>query len=387
MNNVLSVLRRCYSLKTAITMEHAGRLSKAVNLAQPIEAFPMDDTLMMMMDQYSFAVRDSTLRGEVELDPAIKRFDEFCYYAGPERELYTGTIMINCYHKIESPERLTPENLKLASILAWVYENITTGFVLTDDILDGHKVRWKKPAWHALPHVKQSSLLDIKQISIGSMLLLQKYFRNHPRYPQLQNLLTEFMHLTFLGQCLDYITSENYQQTRDCNLLGMKHYKSIVMYKTGFPLYIASPLGALHLANVDTEPFARSKHIFEKLAVYRQAQNDMWDSFSDFKNIGKHSSDIAKGKATWITATVLVEATETQRQLFLENYGREEPECQRVVRDVFGEMNIVERFGKFRHELMRECDEHTSMVAHPTVTKMINVLIEKYVNIYEDYEL
>uniref|UniRef100_A0A1Y1KX09 RGS domain-containing protein n=1 Tax=Photinus pyralis TaxID=7054 RepID=A0A1Y1KX09_PHOPY len=113
----------------------------------------------------------------------------------------------------------------------------------------------------------------------------------------------------------------------------------------------------------------------------------MWDCFCAHKDVGKSPSDVVNGKTTWISGTVLLEANRRQLKKFLENYGREDIESQRIVFEIFDELDIVGLFRKFRRDLMWECDEHASSVAHPAVAKMIHVLVEKYVNVYEDYEL
>uniref|UniRef100_A0A1Y1KX19 Farnesyl pyrophosphate synthase n=2 Tax=Photinus pyralis TaxID=7054 RepID=A0A1Y1KX19_PHOPY len=345
------------------------------------------DSLKLMMYHYPFSIRDSIPRHDSEVTDVVKRFDQFCYYAGPERELYVGTIVLDCYQVIESADNLTVKNLRLASILAWVFENITTGCIVGDDLLDGHGVRWNKPCWHKTLPANQTSFLDIKKIQTGAKLLLCKYFRNHPNFPQLLNLICEFVHCIHLGQTVDFNLSEAFRKTRDGDLLKMENYKTLVMYKTGFPLYVAAPLGAMYLANFDTHRYFPSKHIFEKLYIYRQAQNDMWDCFCAHKDVGKTPSDVVNGKTTWISGTVLLEANRRQLKKFLENYGREDIESQRIVFEIFDELDIVGLFRKFRRDLMWECDEHASSVAHPAVAKMIHVLVEKYVNVYEDYEL
>ncbi|XP_031357881.1 farnesyl pyrophosphate synthase-like [Photinus pyralis] len=264
MNPAFRALRRLYSQQTALTMSRAGRLYNKTNLAESSDEFPKNDFVKMMMYHYPFSIRDSIPRHDNEFTEVIKRFDEFCYYAGPERELYVGTIVLDCYQVIASAENLTVKNLRLASILAWVFENITTGFIVGDDLLDGHVVRWNKPCWHKTLPPNQTSFLDIKKIQTGSMLLLRKYFSDHPTYPQLLNLLCEVLYHTHMGQIIDYI-SEVFKKTRDPDLLKMGHYKPLVFYKTGFVLYVAGPLGAMYHANFDTHPYFRSKHIFEKL--------------------------------------------------------------------------------------------------------------------------
>lgn len=379
----LSLVR--FSHKSALTLANAERLCEKTDIIDVSDDFLKYGNVKRMMHQFPFFVRDSIPRTDPELTEVVKRYDEVCYYTGPERELYPGPILMDCYTALESPENQTVANLKLASMLAWVFDHATTSIIIIDDILDGNIGRWKKPSWHSQSHIGLSVLLDGKLATMGTFAILRKYLHSHPKYKYFHELLSKLVYLTNVGQCIDATTSEHFQKTRDISLISFERYQTIVKYKTNFILYTAPPLAAMYLAKIDTKLYFDSQSLFEQFSIYRQAQNDMWDIFSRFETIGKIGTDITGGKCTWITSTALIHANESQKKALLENYGKSEVECVNVCYNIFYELDILGKYKKFKEDLVRACEERTGAVGHPGFTKMINTILEHYI-VTEDFQ-
>lgn len=132
----LNTIRFCH--KSALTLAHAGKLCEKTKIVDESDDFLKYGNVERMMYQFPFLVRDSIPRTDPQFTEIVKRYDEVCYHTGPERELYPGPIIMDCYTALESPENQTVANLKLASMLAWAFEHPTTSIIIIDDILDGH---------------------------------------------------------------------------------------------------------------------------------------------------------------------------------------------------------------------------------------------------------
>ncbi|KAK5639793.1 hypothetical protein RI129_010604 [Pyrocoelia pectoralis] len=383
-----SKITRRFSSKIATTLATAGKLGKATNIVEQPHDLLGKDTVELLMSQYAFAVRDSLPRTDPELYNAIKRFDDMCYHTGPERELVTNTILLNAYKGFELPENLTPANLKMAAMLGWAFENLVVVTFLSDDIIDNSSVRWKKPSWYTLPNIGLTTLLDMRQVTMGAFALLRKYLKDHPSYKHLHGILSDFQYLMYIGQSLDFIGSSLFKRTRDAHFLSMQRILATTYHKTTATLYLLPILAAAYLAKLDPQIVFKSRSIIKSLGVHRQAQNDMRDLCGDFNNIGKTTgTDIAGGVCTWITGTLFQFGSEEQKNVLLHNYGRPERECQEEVYRVLKEFGIVERYRNYTKEVVAECNEHTSTVAHPGTAKILNLLLEQHVNIDENFYL
>lgn len=382
-----STITRSFSTKIATTLATAGKLGNATNIVENPHGLLGKDTVELLISQYAFAVRDSLPRTDRDLHNAIKRFDNMCYYTGPERELISNTVLLNAYKGFELPENLTPANLKMGVMLGWAIEYLVLRSVLGDDILDGNSIRWKKPSWYTLPNIGLTTILDMRQLSMGAFALLRKYLKDHPSYKHLHRVLSDFQSIIYSGQTIDFISASLFKQTRDANLLSMQRLMATTYYKTTTPLYILPIVAAAHLAKLDPQVVFKSNRIFKSLGVHRQAQNDMRDLCGDFNNIGKPGTDIAGAVCTWITGTLLQFGSEEQKKVLLHNYGRPERECQEEVYRVLKEFGIVERYRNYTEEVIAECNEHTSTVAHPGTAKILNLILEQHVNVDERFYL
>ncbi|KAK5639792.1 hypothetical protein RI129_010603 [Pyrocoelia pectoralis] len=260
--NTLIPLREAWYSKTSSTF---GNDEKTRNLVYK-------DALEMLRSHFEFAVRDSVPRKNAELYEAVKHFDDLCYHVGPKRLVYTSDILMISYKSLEQPKNLTVDNLRRAAMLSWAFENATTGFFLADDITDSNTVRWNMPCWHTLPHIGLRALVDLRLLTMGSSQIIRKHLKDLPTYIHLQTLFNQFLYVTFLGQSSDLYSSSLFKNYRDDSSLSMSHYRALTKMKVGFPLYVAPPLAAIYLANLDPEIYTRSKHIFDNLAIHRQAQ-------------------------------------------------------------------------------------------------------------------
>ncbi|KAF5279499.1 hypothetical protein FQA39_LY05609 [Lamprigera yunnana] len=342
----------------------------------------------MHISLYPYAVRDSVPRmPEPELVDAIRRFDDFCYYTGPNRELYASLILIDSYKILEDPAKLTSENLKLASILAWCFENATTSFIVQDDIMDDQCIRWKKKCWHLESHIGLTALIDTKQFSVSSYILLKKYFKNHPSYVQFMNLLAESIYKTALGQSADCNSGEQFKASRNIEILSQQKYVANVFYKTASILYTIPVFAAMQLANIThLSLFNTVEDILIKLSIFRQAQNDMLDVYGKYETTGKYGTDLVEGRCTWLTVTVIEHGTDQQKALFCENYGRDDAKCQNTIINLFAELEMVEKFLQYKKNLIADLNKRMECIEQPKMKRLIKLFLTTYVDVDDDFK-
>ncbi|XP_031358292.1 farnesyl pyrophosphate synthase-like [Photinus pyralis] len=376
--------RFCY--KSALSIAHADKMCDQTHLTDKPDDFQELTNVKKMMHQFPFVVRDSILRTDPEMRGVVERYDELCYYTGPERDLYPGPVLMDCYTALESPEKLTCDRLKMATMLSWAFEHAATCILIVDDVMDESVERWKKPTWHTLPEVGMRVALDVNLIRMGAFAILRRYLNHHPNYKHFHNLLAEIIQQSHLGQALDVATSGLFRKTRDISLLSFDEFQAITVYKTHFVMYVAPVLSAIYLAELDPDLYFDSVRLFRSFSVYRQAQNDMWDVFGHHVNVGKVSCDIANGQCTWITSMVLIHGSEKQKELLQENYGRAEISCRNVCYRIFEELEVLGKYVELKEDLVRSCAERISEVSHPGFARMINTLLEHYV-VQEDFLL
>lgn len=79
-------------------------------------------------------VRDLTDAGRhTDIPEATKWYAKVLQYNVPNGKKNRGLAVVASYKMLEKPENLTPENLKLAHILGWCVEMVST-YYLTNDL-------------------------------------------------------------------------------------------------------------------------------------------------------------------------------------------------------------------------------------------------------------
>ncbi|KAK4885839.1 hypothetical protein RN001_002110 [Aquatica leii] len=387
---LLNTIRRSYSThlpKNALTFSNRQTLTTTESsICEPTLYFN-DDTAECHVSMYPYYVKNGILRQEdKELNDVVKRFDNVCYYTGPERELYSSFVLLNFYKILESPDKLTSANLKKASMLAWCYEMVGTAFLLEDDIMDNTEMRWKKKCYHRQKKIGLTALTDTKLLYMSAFKVLRKYFSDNPFYGQLINLLSETIFITSLGQSADVNTNLEFKKTKNLKTFSYKKYNSIAKCKTGFILYKGPPLAAMYLAQINNK---KCLHYFsevcDKFAIYRQAQDDVWDVYGDFNLYGKLGNDISNGKCTWLIVTAMHHASEHQLKLLQKHYGQENTDSQNIVRQVYKDIDVLSKFSEYKYKLIDELTKDITNISVKPLRELCYRHVEQYIDIDEQF--
>ncbi|KAF5287012.1 hypothetical protein FQA39_LY16126 [Lamprigera yunnana] len=236
---------------------------------------------------YPYFVRDSIPRLlDEELHSVIKKYDELCYYVGPERELYASYTMLSFYHHMVPPEKFTQENFKIRQSISLVLGN-------DDDVMDEHGYRWMRPAYYTLPGVNTKVVLESKKLYLSAFHVLKKHFKNHMYYRQMLEL--------FLTTC------GTFMETTKC---------------------------------------------LEKLAPTYGGRNARGPIIAAIKHANKE-----------------------QLILLKENYGIKDEKCENVVKSVFRELDLIQKFLSFKQNLLAEVERDIKCIPHEDIP-------EKHISLY-----
>ncbi|SJL08188.1 related to ERG20-farnesyl-pyrophosphate synthetase [Armillaria ostoyae] len=103
--------------------------------------------------------------------------------------------------------------------------------------------------------------------------------------------------------------------------------------------------------NQTIEPYALPKSILIPLGEYFQIQGDFVDFSGTPEQIG---TDILDNKCSWCVNTALAVCTPEQRRVLDDNYGRNDPECERRVKVVFESPQVDLRRRRYEEKVYRE---------------------------------
>ena len=107
-------------------------------------------------------------------------------------------------------------------------------------------------------------------------------------------------------------------------------------YKTAYYSFYLPVACGLHLAGAATDDaLATAKGILIKMGQYFQIQDDYLDCFADAETLGKVGTDIQDNKCSWLVCKALEQASDVQRGVISDNYGKDDAECIAKVKAVF----------------------------------------------------
>ena len=194
-------------------------------------------------------------------------------------------------------------------------------------------------------------------------VLLKHHFRSHPAYVDFLELFHETSFQTEIGQACDLITAP--EDRVDLDNFSMDKYWFIVVYKTAYySFYLPVALALYYLQLATPNNLAQAKQILIPLGEYFQVQDDFLDAFGTPEMIGKIGTDIQDNKCSWLVNQALERATEEQKKVLEENYGRKDGESETKVKALYKEMGLEKVYSAFEEkrvgeirELIRTADE------------------------------
>lgn len=298
-----------------------------------------------------------------EVPDVMRRFSRVLQYNTPTGKKNRAMVVISAYKMLEDPAKLTPENIRLASILGWCVEMMHAYFLILDDIMDNSETRRGVPCWYRKPGVGLTAINDGVMVENAIFDLLKKHFRDHPAYVPLMELFHDTIYKTALGQSLDLMCVEPNGKPK-LEMFTMNRYTSIVKYKTAYYSFQMPVASAMYLAGMlDEEQHRQAKTILVEMGQFYQVQDDFLDCFGDPEITGKKGTDIQDGKCSWLAVVALQRATSAQRKIMEEHYGRSEPESVAIIRRLYEDLCLPNTYAIYEEESYNIIKTHIHQIS------------------------
>jgi farnesyl diphosphate synthase len=248
---------------------------------------------------------------------------------------------------------LAEEQYFQSATLGWMIELLQAFFLVSDDIMDSSITRRGNPCWYRQPHVGMIAINDAFMLESSIYILLKKYFKSHSSYVKLIELFHEVTFQTELGQLCDLLTAP--EDKVDLGNFSMDKYQFIVIYKTAYYSFYLPVALALHQMGLGSEKNLDQAHkILIPMGEYFQIQDDYLDNFGKPEHIGKIGTDIMDNKCSWLVNQALEVATPEQYKLLQENYGQKNKDKEAVVKKLFDELGLEQRYKDYEERRVGE---------------------------------
>nr|AAX78435.1 farnesyl diphosphate synthase [Dendroctonus jeffreyi] len=309
-------------------------------------------------------VRELTEVGKSqELHDVMRRFARVLQYNTPTGKKNRGLIILSTYRMLEDPEKLTPENIRLASILGWCAEMVHAYVLILDDIMDGSETRRGALCWFRQSGIGLTAVNDAVMIENAVYLLIKRHLKDHPMYVPLMELFHEGNLKTTLGQSLDAMCLDTNGKPK-LDMFTMSRYTSIVKYKTAFYSFQMPVAIAMYLAGMsDEEQHRQAKTILMEMGQFFQIQDDFLDCFGDPTVTGKVGTDIQDGKCSWLAVVALQRASPAQRKIMEEHYGRPEPESIARIKNLYVDLCLPNTYAIYEEESFNIIKTHIQQIS------------------------
>lgn len=104
----------------------------------------------------------------------------------------------------------------------------------------------------------------------------------------------------------------------------------------------------------DEQLHSKIEELMSKVGILLQIQDDYLDAFADPKKIGKIGTDIQDGKCCWPIVMCMKLSTNDQKEILYQNYGIDNEECIKKVKEIYNELNIANLFNEHEDQLYNE---------------------------------
>uniref|UniRef100_A0A1B0C9R5 Putative polyprenyl synthetase n=1 Tax=Lutzomyia longipalpis TaxID=7200 RepID=A0A1B0C9R5_LUTLO len=243
---------------------------------------------------------------------------------------------------------------------------------MSDDIMDGGKMRRNRPCWYTLDHVGLSAINDACLLETGMYYLLLKNFGHLDCYLRLYELIHDSAFLLYLGQYMSVKLSKDAFDT------SIKLYK---MAMDSASVYIASylpvALGMTLAGRDNPEVLRKAKSILSQLGYFYLIDNDYMDCFGDPALTGKVGTDIRTGKCRWPIVAFMEKASPEQKKLMRANYGKDNEENVAVAKQLFEEINIHKIYTdvlELYQNLMKDIEENSYGEMKPIYLALVQTI-------------
>ncbi|XP_075150433.1 uncharacterized protein LOC142224537 [Haematobia irritans] len=329
--------------------------------------------LAMPSAQYLDEAKDDIIK-KYNLYEISDRLTKALNYNQLNRDLLGHKILIPTYKDLTQKEHLNGEELNSIHSLGWCVELIFMTFVINDDILDNSSTRFGRPCWHKVQNIGMNALNDSLIFENLMYYLLRKQFGKSVYYLQLLEDFHEVMLITSCGQCLD--TTSSLKSVRS---FTMETYRNVTTTKAAYCAFYLPFVLAMHLAGIkNPEAFQQVKSISLELGFLVQAQNDLLDCFGKPEVTGKIGTDIQENKCSWLAVECMQRASEEQKLIMEECYGKNDPKMVQCVKDLYNSLDLVKVYADLENDSMEkirmDLENATSGVPRKAIIQILDAI-------------
>lgn len=134
------------------------------------------------------------------------------------------------------------------------------------------------------------------------------------------------------------------------DLYTEEHYYTVVTWKTAYyTIFLPITCGILITPSSFLADHSELKSIAIHIGTYFQVQDDYLDCYGDVKQTGKIGTDIQECKCSWLVvqAVSLLKSDETKTRILRDNYGCDDEEKIKCVKDIYSELNLKQVYQQY----------------------------------------
>ncbi|XP_068620491.1 uncharacterized protein [Battus philenor] len=269
-----------------------------------------------------------------EIKERIQQLTEYNIIGGKQLR---GLFTLFTYETLKKPDALTKKQWEDGYKLAWAIEILQSVLLISDDVEDDAETRRGKKCWHLLPDVGLLVVNDCCMLRSFLYEMLRQNFGGSPQFPKIIDLINQTFLNTSMGQHIDNMFSyEKYPHE-----FTEENYRKMSIYKTSHYTFRLPLLMAMIYAQKGTkESFDYVDNIGNEIGINLQMQNDFMDCFIDENTMGKTSTDIPKGKLSWLAVEALKRSNTAQRKEFKECYGKPDPAYVQRIKNLYMDLDL-----------------------------------------------
>ncbi|XP_055691216.1 farnesyl pyrophosphate synthase-like, partial [Lutzomyia longipalpis] len=277
---------------------------------------------------------------------AGKHIEEVLDYTTCGGKKTRGKLLVAAFEEIAPKDKLTEENLKLVAYLAWCVEAFHGLILIMDDIMDGSLTRRGQTCWYRRPNIQMSAINDAVMLDAAIYEFLHEKFHHLPTYGDIIHSYHRNALMLYMGQYLDVLAVQ-----QDVLTFTMEQCRRIAFYKTAhYTIYSPIKLAYNVAGYKNVQPLLDAKDLIYEIGIFFQAQDDFLDCYGEPNVIGKVGTDIQDGKCTWLVATCLSRANESQKNILKKFYGKNNEESVAQIKKLYEEVGIYEAYKKYEEE-------------------------------------
>nr|XP_023022511.1 farnesyl pyrophosphate synthase-like [Leptinotarsa decemlineata] len=285
-----------------------------------------------------------------------------------------GIATVVAYKALEKIENLSPKNIKLAMMLGWCVRMVESYMIMFDDIVDNSWTRGGKLCWFRKNNVGMRAIIDGVYLENGVYYVLKKYLSSHPQYLNLLELFLESNFMTTIGQSLDMMP-------RSLEDFTIANYNTLTVGKAEYMALYTPVASAMFLANIsEKEIHHQVKSLLSSIGTYCQIQNDFYDCYGNPEHTGKIGSDIKEGKFSWLAVKTLEKASNSQKTLMKENYGKDNDESFQIIRDLYDDMDLIKEYRRYEEQTYNDIQFRISQLPKCLPHDLFYLLLDKIYN-------